>query len=99
MTHEWIDGHWIDICSVFTGFGFVAYQRFKLHKGKPEKMYPMMSRKTGMVFSSGVAIFPLLVMVASAISSQILMALIESSKMTLAVAGVCGTLAILEEEV
>jgi hypothetical protein len=51
-----------------------------------------------MVFSNGVAIFPLLVIVASAISSQILMALLESSKITLAVAGVSGTLAILEEE-
>jgi hypothetical protein len=98
MTPDLIDGHWIDICSVVSGFAFVVYRRWGIYRRSPLTIYPMASRKTGMVFSNGVAIFPLLVMVASAISSQILMALLESSKITLAVAGVSGTLAILEEE-
>jgi hypothetical protein len=96
-----IDGSWIDICSIVSGFVYIFYRRRceKLNPNPRTKKHKLISRKTGLDFGNGIAIFPLLVMVFSAVSSSLLDSLVESSSITLAVAGFCGAIAILEEEI
>lgn len=92
-----IDGSWIDIGSVICGFLYIPYRR-KCIKSIPKmKLYPIRSRKTGIDFANGVSLFPLLVLIFSVVSSDIMKSITHSSGITMAVAGVCGALAILEE--
>lgn len=57
----------------------------------------LFSKQTGLDFANGAALFPLFVMSLSVISSALLKGLVESSKMSLAVAGLFALLAILED--
>lgn len=87
-----IDGNWIDICSLLSGFVYVAYRRkFCVATGK------LVSKETGFHFANGVALFPLLVLTFSTLSSHLVQSLLEASKISLSVAGAFALLAILEE--
>lgn len=50
-----------------------------------------------MAFANGTALFPLIIMCSSVVSSGLVRGLVESSKMTLCVAGAFALLAILED--
>jgi hypothetical protein len=99
MDFSAIDGSWVDICSLICGFLYIAYRRYCTNKNPNAKKHKLISRNTSMDFGNGIALFPLLVMVLSSISSTMLDSLIDSSSITLAVAGFCGAIAILEEDV
>ncbi|WP_310613720.1 hypothetical protein [Limnohabitans sp.] len=98
MDFSAIDGSWVDICSIISGFVYIYYRRRCENLNPNAKRYKLISKKTSLDFGSGVAIFPLLIMVGSAVSSALLDSLVESSSITLAVAGFCGAIAILEED-
>lgn len=89
---ELIDGNWIDICSIFTGFVYVYYRR--KHCGVTTKL---LSKTTGFDFANGVALFPLGLLTLSVISSHLVASLVEASKISLSVAGAFALLAILED--
>lgn len=92
-----IDGNWIDILSIVSGIIYVYYKRTCQEGLAKSKKYKLVSRKTGIDFGNGVALFPLLVLPLASISSEILISLSGASKITIAMAGVFGILAILEE--
>lgn len=92
-----IDGNWIDILSIISGVIYVYYKRQCQSGLTKAKKYKLISRKTGIDFGNGVALFPLLVLPLASISSEILTSLSGASKITIAMAGVFGVLAILEE--
>ncbi len=92
-----IDGNWIDIMSILSGILYILYKRNHQNGLSGKKKYKLISRKTGIDFSNGVALFPLLVLPLASISSEVMTSLSGASKVTIAMAGVFGVLAILEE--
>ena len=97
MDLSFIDGHWVDVSSLVCGFLMVAEKRRRLALQPESHLYPLLSRKTSLEFGNGVAVFPLLLMVVASVSSAALQGLLASSKITLAIAGVSGAMAILED--
>ena len=92
-----IDGNWIDIFSLMCGAVYAAYKGHINIRLSKTKKYKIISKKTGVDFANGVALFPLLVLPMASISSEVMQNLFEASKATIAIAGVFGALAILEE--
>lgn len=92
-----IDGNVIDIGSIACGFLYIAYRRISLKTAPTRKRYPIKSRKTGFDFANGISLFPLFILMFSALSSEILDLVTDSSALTMSVAGFFGLIAILEE--
>jgi hypothetical protein len=92
-----IDGNWVNVESLILGFFFIPFRLCfsKLHQVK--RRVKWISRATGKVFADGVALFPLMLLPLASISSMVLESLLQSSKITMAISGVFGVLAILEE--
>lgn len=88
-----IDGNWIDVCSVATGILYIAAQKYR--RTSPCKI---ISKQTGFDFANGAALFPLLILAFSVLSSDLVKSLVEASKMSLSIAGCFALLAILEDE-
>lgn len=87
-----IDGNWVDIGSAATGFIYIVICKFR-RQGRVS----LISKQTGLDFANGAALFPLLIMSCSVLSSKLVGGLVEASKMSLSVAGVFALLAILED--
>ncbi len=92
-----IDGNVIDVGSFSCGFLYILYRRFSIKSLPIKKQYPLKSKRTGFDFANGISLFPLLILVFSAISSEILDLITDSSALTMSVAGFFGLIAILEE--
>lgn len=92
-----IDGSVVDILSFMSGVAYVPYRRFVTRNSESHLKYKIISRKTGIDFSNGAALLPLVLLPLCIFSSEILKHILDASKFTLAVAGVCGVLAILED--
>jgi hypothetical protein len=86
------DGNWVDVCSMATGVLYVPLQIFR--RTAPVKL---LSKTTAYDFANGVTLFPLFLLAAGPLSSELVKGLLEASKPTLAIAGVFALLAILEE--
>ncbi|MFZ6773068.1 hypothetical protein ACO0LB_10180 [Undibacterium sp. SXout7W] len=89
-----IDGNWIDVSSAITGILYIVAQRVRRDD---ENKCRVLSKQTGLDFANGVALFPLLILACSALSSDLVKSLVEASKMSLSVAGMFSLLAILED--
>lgn len=87
-----IDGNWVDIGSLITGLFYVLFTRIRARNIKK-----IITRQTGLDFASGAALFPLIIMTGSVVSSFFIQSLIEASKISLSVAGFFALLAILED--
>lgn len=87
-----IDGNWVDIGSAITGFVYIVTCQIR-RKGR----VGLISKQTGLDFANGAALFPLMIMSCSVLSSKLVSGLVEASKMSLSVAGVFALLAILED--
>jgi hypothetical protein len=88
------DGNWVDICSLATGVLYIVVARCR----RKHKL-PLLHRKTGIDFANGAALFPLLLMTTSVVSSGLVKGLVDASKMSLSVAGFFAILAILEDDI
>lgn len=86
------DGNWVDVGSIITGMLYVPVMCYR--RATPIKF---LSRDTGFDFANGMALFPLLIMAFSPLSSGLIKGLVEASKPSLSIAGVFALLAILEE--
>lgn len=87
-----LDGNWVDFGSIITGLLYIAVQKYR--RAKPCNV---ISKVTGLDFANGAALFPLLILTFSVLSSDLVRSLVEASKMSLSVAGFFALLAILEE--
>lgn len=87
-----IDGNWVDIGSLATGLLYIVIR--KIRRRSKNKL---ISKQTGIEFANGAALFPLLVMCGSVLSSGLIKGLVEASKISLSVAGFFAILAILED--
>lgn len=87
-----IDGNWVDLGSIITGLLYIGIQRYRR-----AKFCNLISKKTGIDFANGAALFPLFILTLSVLSSDLVKSLVEASKMSLSVAGFFALLAILEE--
>lgn len=88
-----IDGNWVDIGSLGTGLIYTIYSIIK--NRDHTKLF---SKQTGFSFANGIALFPLLIMTFSVMSSALIKGLVEASKISLSAAGFFALLAILEED-
>lgn len=88
----WLDGNWVDMATLAMA---MVYAAAKCRRNGDRRW---ISRDTGLRVAHGVALFPLLLLAVSSLSSAALDALLHSHKIILSVAGVVALLAILEEE-
>jgi hypothetical protein len=87
-----IDGNWVDMCSVLAGMAHIAYRRHGFSdSGK------LISKMTGIYFTTGVAIFPQVILTFCVFSSQLERSLLTTSNISLSVAGFCALMALLEK--
>ena len=85
---SYVDGHWIDIGSLITGFSYAAY----LWRAIPHQF---LSAATGIDVAKGSALFPLIVLSGAVLSSQLRNELIKANPLTLSLAGVVALFATL----
>jgi hypothetical protein len=89
-----VDGNWIDIGSLLSGGGLLITATLLNCRGNQSKF---ISKNSAKLFADGIAIFPLLLLAISPISSQIIHDLETSSRLSMAIFGVFGLFAILED--
>ena len=89
---NWLDGNWVDILTLAVA---LVYAVAKCYRAEGQRL---VSKETGLQVAHGVALFPLLLLALSSLSSAALNALLHSHKIILSVAGVVALLAILEDE-
>lgn len=87
----YIDGNWVDICSLLVA---LLYAFLKSLKRKTKKI----SKTTAMDIANGASLFPLLLLGVSAASSVLLTELLQANKLILSVAGLCALLSMLEDD-
>lgn len=86
-----IDGNWVDIGSLTLGAVYGAIKTIiRAGQGGVGKIFAL-------EFANGASLFPLLVMVLSPVSSSLLQGLLQSSKLTLATAGLFALFAIVSD--
>ena len=89
-----LDGNWIDIGSLISGGCIVLLSSYiKTQHAKVK----FISKETAKRFADGIAIFPLMLLAVSPLSSQIIHDFETSSRLTMAISGVFGLFAILED--
>jgi len=88
-----IDGNWVDVGSLMTGFVHAIYR----HAVRARKAR-LVSRTTGLDFATGIALFPMVLLTFSVISSALVNSVLQASKISLSIAGFIALLAILENE-
>lgn len=88
---SYIDGNWVDICSLLAA---LLYAFLKSLKRKTKKI----SKITAMDIANGASLFPLLLLGGSIVSSKLLTELLQANKLILSVAGLCALLSMLEDD-
>ncbi len=88
----YFDGNWIDIGSIT---GAVIYTWWHHRRSGSDRR--LICTSTGVNFANGTALFPLLVLSCSVVSSWAMQQLLSANKLTLTVAGVISLLAVLEQ--
>lgn len=88
-----VDGNWVDIGSMLLAALYTALLWWR-NRGSAS----FIQRETARNFVNGLALLPLLMLPASVLSSKMLTALVQSSRITLAVAGVVALIAVLEDD-
>ena len=88
-----VDGNWVDICSFISGIFYLVFQKYR-----PASLCkkPFLSKQTGLDFANGAALFPLLILTLSVLSSEFVRSLMDASRMSLSIAGFFSIMAILE---
>lgn len=86
------DGNWVDIGSLVTGVLYMGYKYVR-----DPALTKFFCQKSGSNFANGIALFPLALMILSVLSSAMAKGLLESSKISLAVAGGFALCAILDD--
>jgi len=85
-----VDGHWIDICSLLSGFCYAAYQLMSGTAG-----HRFLSAGTGFDVARGAGLFPLIVLSGAVLSSKLRDELIQANPLILSLAGVTSLFATL----
>jgi hypothetical protein len=91
---SYVDGSWVDICSIIMALVIVARQW--LRRPAAERG-PFMCRDMGVEFVNAASIFPLLLLSLSIVSSKFTEALLNGNKITLSIAGGFALFALLED--
>lgn len=91
-----MDGNWIDIGSLFSG---VLYVIFQMKRPACLKSGPILSKQTALDFVNGTALFPLMILSLSVLSSDLVQSLLEASRLSLSIAGIFSVMAILEAQI
>jgi hypothetical protein len=89
------DGHWIDSCTLLFSLLFAIW-RYSRRKESPRP--PFFQKQTGKDFLDGAVIFPLAVLIICPISSDITKSVLDSTRLTLAVAGFVAIMAVMERD-
>ncbi|MCT9812415.1 hypothetical protein N0K08_17365 [Acidovorax sp. Be4] len=91
---SYVDGNWVDICSILTALAYVGWQwqkRPKVGRG------PFICRDIGIEFVNAASIFPLVLLTLSFVSSKFTEALLSGNKIILSIAGGFALFALLED--
>ena len=86
------DGNWVDVLTLLVAVAYAIYKNTR----RPYQR--LISRETGLEVAHGVALFPLILLIGSSLSSAALNSLLHSHKIILSVAGLVAILSILEED-
>ena len=84
------DGNWVDLVTFGVAILYAVFMCRRMNLS-------LISRQAGLRVAHGVALFPLLLLACSSVSTHALDALVHSHKIILSVAGVVALLALLEE--
>ena len=88
---SWIDGNWVDICSLVVAMLYVL-RKFSRRKGK------FISKAAAIEIANACSLFPLFLLGMSILSSALLSELMHANKLILSVAGFSALLATLEDD-
>jgi hypothetical protein len=91
---SYVDGNWVDICSILTALAYVGWQWKKRPRGTRG---PFICRDIGIEFVNAASIFPLVLLTLSFVSSKFTEALLSGNKIILSIAGGFALFALLED--
>lgn len=89
-TVVYYDGNWVDVVSFIVG---IIYASIKRHQAN----IPWCSKSIGLHLANGIGLFPMVLLILGVFSKLAVVQLLESSRLTLAVAGVFALLAMLDD--
>lgn len=90
ILRRYVDGHWIDVASLFSGFAYAA-------DAYAHGTANIVSTATGLNIGKGSALFPLLVLSMAVLSSWLRNELIKANPLTLSLPGCVALLATLAD--
>jgi Trk-type K+ transport system membrane component len=92
MVLQWLSVHWVDLCAVIGGIGYLILERFR----HPTRV-PFFSRDTAIDFVTGLAIAPLALLFFAPFFQSIMNALMRANPLTLAIASIIALFVLLED--
>jgi hypothetical protein len=89
---DWLDANWLDASCFAAGFLNVGFQRFRSRSASSS----WTGKKIFWSFVNGLGVPPLVILIFATLASGLLAFLASGSRITLAIAGLAGLLALLD---
>lgn len=92
---QYIDGNWIDICSLLIAiiYAYVQWRKGCAAGGATK----FISKNTATIVANGTSLFPMFLLGLSVVSSALMQELLSANRLILSVAGIAALFAILDD--